>query len=297
MLPRGLSRYVLLFGVLALASALVFAACDDDDDDGGVTPTGGETPVAGETPAGIDISGVPELQDGVLSVGSEIAYAPFEFFQEGTEIEDGLDIDLAKAIAEELGVEVEFLNTGFDGLIPALQSAEFDILVSAMTIRPDREEQIDFVPYITVGLGVVVPTGNPDNITGLDESLCGLTLAVQVATIQVTFLEDLNQDGCADNNINIVTFDSNPLAVEDLRTGGSDANFSDFPVATEDAAQSEGDLEVVEPQIDPEPYGIGVAKESTELNAVIADALQAIMDSGEYDDILVKWDLEAVALQ
>ncbi|KKK97569.1 hypothetical protein LCGC14_2651450, partial [marine sediment metagenome] len=79
-------------------------------------------------------------------------------------------------------------------------------------------EEIDFVPYITVGTGIVVPAGNPDNITGLDESLCGRTVAVQVATIQVTFLEDLNQDGCADNNVDIVTFDSNPLAVEDLRT-------------------------------------------------------------------------------
>ena len=85
--------------------------------------------------------------------------------------------------------------------------------------------------------------------------------------------------------------------MEDLRTGGSDANFSDFPVAAEDAAQSEGDLEVVEPQIDPEPYGIGVAKGSAELNDAIADALQAIIDSGEYGDILAKWDLEAVALQ
>ena len=288
MLPRSLKRYVLVFAVLALASALAFAACDDDDDDGD-----GDGGAAGA----IDISGVPELEDGVLSVGSEIAYAPFEFFQEGTEIEDGLDIDLARAIAEELGVEVEFINTGFDGIILALQTEEFDILMSAMTIRPDREEEIDFVPYITVGTGIVVPTGNPDNITGLDESLCGRTVAVQVATIQVTFLEDLNQDGCADNNVNIVTFDSNPLAVEDLRTGGSDANFSDFPVAAEDAAQSEGDLEVVEPQIDPEPYGIGVDKGSTELNDAIADAVQAIRDSGKYDEVLERWDLEAVALQ
>ena len=277
MLPRSLSRYFLLFTVLALASALAFAACGDDDEE-------------------IEISGVPELQDGVLNVGSEIAYAPFEFFQEGTEIEDGLDIDIARAIAEELGVEVEFINTGFDGIILALQTEEFDILMSAMTIRPDREEEIDFVPYITVGTGIVVPAGNPKNIQGLDD-LCGLTAAVQVATIQVTFLEDLNQGTCADNNVNIVVFDTNPLAVEDLRTGGSNVNFSDFPVAAEDAAQSGGDLEVVETQIDPEPYGIGVRKESTALNDVIADALQAIIDSGEYGDILAKWGLESVALQ
>jgi polar amino acid transport system substrate-binding protein len=281
MLPHSLSQLRLpaLLAALTLIALVAFAACKDGD--------GG----------GVDISAVPELQDGVLTVGSEIAYAPFEFYQEGTETEDGLDIDLARAIAEELGVQVEFVNTAFDGIIASLQTEEFDVIMSAMTIRPDREDQIDFVPYITVGTGIVVPAGNPDNVTGLDESLCGLTLAVQVATIQVTFLEDLNEGACADNNVDIVTFDTNPLAVEDLRTGGSDANFSDFPVAAEDAAQSDGELEVVEPQIAPEPYGIGVRKESPELKQALADAVQAIRDSGDYDEILAKWDLEAVALQ
>ncbi len=286
MLPSSLSRYLVVLLVLVLGAALAFAACgdDDEDEDGDGAPAGGA----------IDISGVPELQDGVLTVGSDIAYAPFEFFQEGTDIEDGLDIDLARAIAEELGVQVEFLNTGFDGIIPALQTEDFDILVSAMTITDERSEVIDFVAYITVGTGIVVPTGNPDGIQGLDD-LCGLTVAVQVGTIQVDMLEAQN-DVC-DQDIDIVVFDTNPLAVEDLRTGGSDANFSDFPVAFTDAEESDGALEVVPTQIDPEPYGIGVAMGSTELNGVIADALQAIIDSGEYDQILEKWGLEAVALQ
>src|SRR3990172_5037860 len=113
MSPRNLSRISLLVSVLALAAVLAFACKDDKEE--------GTTPPADQTPAGIDISGVPELQDGVLNVGSEMAYAPFNFYQEGTEIEDGLDIDIAKAIAAELGVEIEFLITGFDGLIPALQ--------------------------------------------------------------------------------------------------------------------------------------------------------------------------------
>ena len=278
MLPRSFSRYLLPFAVLALASAFAFAACNGDDDGG----------------RGTDISGAPELEDGVLNVGSDIAYAPFEFYQEGTETEDGLDIDLAIAIAEQLGVEIEFLNTGFDGIIPALQTEDFDILVSAMTITDERSEVIDFVPYITVGTGIVVPTGNPNNIQTLDD-LCGLTVAVQVGTIQVDMLEEQN-DSC-DDPIEIVVFDTNPLAVADLRTGGADANFADFPVAAEDAAQSEGDLEVVETQIAPEAYGIGIRMESTELKDVIAGAIQAIRDSGKYDEILEKWGLEAVALQ
>ena len=294
MLPRSLSRYFLMLAIPALVAVLAFAACDDDEDDGGVTPGADETPVAGVTPAGIDISGVPELEDGVLNVGSDIAYAPFEFYQEGTEIEDGLDIDLAEAIADALGVDIVFLNTGFDGIIPALQTEDFDVIVSAMTITDERSELIDFVAYITVGTGIVVPAGNPNSIQGLDD-LCGLTVAVQVGTIQVDMLNEQN-DKCAEP-IDVVTFDTNPLAVEDLRTGGADANFSDFPVSAEDAAQSGGDLEVVETQIAPEPYGIGVRKASTELNGVIADAIQAIRDSGKYDQILAEWGLEAVALR
>ena len=292
MLPRSLGRYLLAFAVLALASMLAFAACDDDEEEG-ATPTEGETPAAAETPAAIDISDVPELQDGALNVGSDIAYAPFEFYQEGTEIADGLDVDMGTAIAEELGVEAEFLNTGWDGIIPALQTEDFDVIMSAMTITPERSEEIDFVAYISVGTGIVVPTGNANNIQDLDD-LCGLTVAVQVGTIQEEMLNEQNEE-CAEP-VNIVTFDTNPLAVEDLRTGGSDANFSDFPVAAEDAAQSGGELEVVEPQIEPEPYGVGIRKGSTELKDAITDAIQAIRDSGKYDEVLAKWGLEAVAL-
>jgi ABC-type amino acid transport substrate-binding protein len=147
---------------------------------------------AEEAPAAIDISGVPELEDGVLNVGSDIAYAPFEFFQEGTEIADGLDVDMGKAIAEVLGVEAEFINTGWDGIIPALQTEDFDVIMSAMTITDERSQEIDFVAYISVGTGIVVPAGNPDNIQDLDD-LCGLTVAVQVGTIQEQILTDQNE--------------------------------------------------------------------------------------------------------
>ncbi|MCH8051681.1 MAG: ABC transporter substrate-binding protein [Chloroflexi bacterium] len=278
-MPR-LFRTVLTLCIVALAAAFVFAACNDDDD-GGDDNGGG-------------VSGVPELEDGVLNVGSDIAYAPFEFYEEGTTTPDGLDIDLAEAIAAQLGVEIEFLNIGFDGIIPSLDVGDFDVLISAMTITDERSEVIDFVPYITVGTGIVVPAGNPDGITGVAD-LCGKTVAVQIGTIQVDILEAQNAS-CAEE-INIVIFDTNPVAVEDVRTGGSDANFSDFPVAAEDAALSDGTLEVVDTQIDPEPYGLGVRKTSSELKTALADALQAIIDNGIYAGILADWGLEAVALQ
>ena len=280
---RDLSKPFVFFSVLLLALVLALAAaCGDDDDDAG--GNGGGT---------IDISGVPELEDGKLTVGSDIAYAPIEFYIEGTETPDGLDIDLAKAIADVLGVEVEFVNSGFDGLIGALGTEDFDVVMSAMTVTDKRSKEIDFVPYIDVGTGILVPAGNPNDIASL-EDLCGLTVSVQVGTIQVDQLEAANES--CDEEINIVTFDTNPLAVEDLRTGGADAQLADFPVTFVDAEASEGDLEVLDVQIDPEPYGIGVRKSSAELKAVLEKALDAMQASGDYASILEKWSLSDAAI-
>ena len=291
MSQRGLIRLLLLAGILILGSLLAFAACGDDDEeeDGGATPGATE-----EADGEIDISDVPELEDGVLNIGSDIAYAPIEFYKEGTEEPDGLDVDLANALAEVLGVEAEFINTGFDGIIEALNTEDYDVIFSAMTITAERELEIDFVPYVNVGTGIVVPAGNPEGIAGV-EDLCGLTVAVQLGTIQETFLQAQNET-CTDK-MEIVTFDTNPLAVEDVRTAGSDANLSDFPVAYVDAQESDGDLEALDVQIDPAPYGIGVRKTSTELKSALEAALDAIIESGEYDEIIEKWNPVAGAIE
>jgi polar amino acid transport system substrate-binding protein len=293
MLMQGLIRWLLLISLPI--SILALAACGDDDEstNGGTSPTAteaGGNGVSGE----IDISGVRELEDGTLNIGSDIAYAPIEFYKEGTETPDGLDIDLANAMAEALGVDTEFINTGFDGIIEALNTEDYDVIFSAMTINPEREEQIDFVPYVNVGTGILVPVDNPEGIAGI-EDLCGLTVAVQLGTVQETYLQTQNET-CTEQ-IEIVTFDTNPLAVEDVRTGGSDANLADFPVTYVDAQESDGDLEALDVQIDPSPYGIGVRKSSTELKAVLEQALDAIIESGEYDEIIEKWSPVAGSIE
>jgi len=293
MSPNTTRNRLFLVASLALVALLVSAACNDDKK----TPSATSTPAATNTPAASgtppDVSGVPELQDGKLTIGSDIAYAPIEFFQPGTEIADGLDVDLAKAIGEYLGIEIEFVNGGFDGLIAALNTDEYDAIMSAMTINEERSQQVDFVPYLNVGTGILVEAGNPNGIEGL-EDLCGLTVAVQVGTIQETMVRT-QSDACTDA-IDVVVFDTNPLAVEDLKTGGADANLADYPVAYLDAQESDAALEVLTVQLDPAPYGIALRKTSTELAAILEQALQAIVSSGQYQQILADWDLESTAL-
>ncbi len=276
----SLSRLASLLLLIALLPlALMAVACGDDEEDGDVTP-------AAASPTGAD---VPELEDGVLQVGADVAYAPMEYFEEGTENATGLDVDLATALAEELGVDVEILNTGWDGIIPALQAERFDVIMSSMTITDEREQEIDFIPYFVAGTGILLPTGNPQGIQSLAD-MCGKSAAVQVGTIQVDQLEAQSEE--CDEPIEISTFDLNPMAVEQLKLGRVDAVLADFPVAGYDARLSEGELELAAEQFESAPYGIGLRKDATELNAAIDNALQAIMDSGKYDEVLADWGLE-----
>ena len=288
-------RLVWLVAAVALV-LMLFAACGEEEKEKTPTATPAGTPSG--TPAGTPAAGVPELQDGVLQVGSDIAYAPVEFFEEGTTTPLGLDIDLGNALAEELGVRTQFINTGFDGIIGGLNVSRFDVIMSAMTITEDRSKKIDFVPYLSAGTDILVPKGNPKNIGGI-EDLPGLTAAVELGTIQVDQLKAANEElkAAGKAEINISTFDVNPLAVEQLHLGRADAVLADSPVVANDARLSEGELEALGLAIEAAPYGIGVRKASTELKAAMEDALQKVIENGKYDEILKTWGLEGGAIE
>ena len=282
------------FGLLWLVAAvavisMLFVACGDDEEEAATgTPAGTGTAAATTgTPAGSPAAAVPELEDGVLQIGSDIAYAPIEFFEEGTTTAVGLDIDLANALGEELGVTAEFTNSVFDGLITSLSSERFDVIMSAMTVTDERSKEIDFIPYFSAGTDILVVAGNPKNIKGV-EDLSGLTAAAESGTIQEQQLKTANADlkAAGKSEITVLIFDQNPLAVEQLGIGRADAVLADSPVVANDARLSDGKLEALGLALESAPYGIGVRKDSPELKAALEDALQKVMASGKYDQIL-----------
>ncbi len=283
--------FQLLCAGAAIAALVLLAACGSDNKEGANKTN---TPAASGTPA----AKAPVLQDGVLQVGSDVAYAPIEFFQEGTQNAQGLDIDLANALAAEMGVRVEIVNTGFDAIIGALGAKRFDILMSAMTVTDERSKEIDFIPYFNAGTDILVLGGNPKNVKSI-EDLSGLTVAVQIATIQVDQLTAANESLKAANKpeINVLTFDQNPLAVEQLRAGRADAVIADSPVVANDARLSDGKLDALGLTIEAAPYGIGLRKDSTELNAAVKAALQTLESNGKYAEILANWGLEGGAIK
>lgn len=236
-------------------------------------------PVAGssaETEASGDASG----DKGVLKVGSDCTFAPFEYEENGAYT--GFDIDLMNAMAAEMGYSgTEIVNTEFKGLIPGLTAGKFDVIASAMYMTDERKETIDFSDtYFPGGLCIMVRNDNTD-ITGPD-SLSGKSAAVQVGTKSVSYLEENYPD------VTRVEVEQNAEMFLQLETGKVDAVVTGRPAAMVYAKES-GKVKVLDEGLTEELYGWGIRKGDTELQESLNTALKALQENGTYDQIKAKY--------
>jgi polar amino acid transport system substrate-binding protein len=234
---------------------------------------------------------------GELKVGSDISYAPLEFYGPGHQVE-GFDIDLARALSRELGEPVAISNHTFDDLLPALQRRTFDVAISALSDTRTREAQVDFVDYLLAGSGMLVPAGNPKHIFSLS-ALCGLRVDVQRGTSQEAALKE-QSDECVKVHlapITLVQFDTDEAGFHAFTQGKSDVHVTDFPVVAYLAKTNDHKYEVAGRQFALVPYGIAIAKNDPQLRERVTRALQAVIADGEYDALLKKWGLEQGALR
>ncbi|GAB2901661.1 ABC transporter substrate-binding protein [Streptomyces mayteni] len=292
-------------GALVAAGALLLAACGDQTDDGGSGggDNGGETQDTGSEAPLFDLLPEDIQQAGVINVGSDIAYAPIEFYDENDEVA-GIDPDIAAALGEALGVELRFENGTFDGLILGMNNGRHDIIMSAMTDTADRQAGVsedaeggaDFVNYFQAGSAILVAAGNPEGIASLDD-LCGLTVAAQQGTANEAVIE-AQQEQC-DAPIDPIISEVDTDTITALQSGRADAAITDFPVALYNELNAGGGelFEVVGDQIDAAPYGIAVNKSDTELRDALQAAVQQIIDDGTYADILTEWNAESGAIE
>ena len=116
---------------------------------------------------------------------SDISYPPEEFYKGTTPV--GSDIEIGDALAAQMGVKASFQNTGFDGIIPALEGKKCDAIISGMNDTPARRKQVDFTDYLSVGQSFMVKKGNPEHITNI-ASLAGKTVSVEVGTTNADYL-------------------------------------------------------------------------------------------------------------
>lgn len=167
-----------------------------------------------------------------------------------------------------------------------------------MTDTPARERKADFVNYFTAGTAIIVQRGNPHGVTDLTR-LCGQTVAVEEGTVQVDLL-DRSQRHCGDEPIVVRTYDSNADALMQLRTGRAAAVLTDYPpaahLATEPRTRAHFQLASTA-QYEPGLYGIAVEKEDAALRDAVRAALDRVIRSGEYVEILRRWGVEDGAVE
>jgi polar amino acid transport system substrate-binding protein len=222
----------------------------------------------------------------------DVSYPPEEFYAADGTTAQGSDIDIAKEIGTRFGVSTEIDNTGFDGIIPALNAGKCDLIISGMNSTEERKKQVDFVDYLKVGQGLLVPTGNPKGIKTLDD-LSGKTVAVQLGTTNKDALDAANQQFQAAGKplIEIQTFQADTDAFQQLSLGRVDAYSGDSPVCAYYAEQNKGKFEVGGSPIDPIAIGIAVRKDSADLKTAVQAAIDAMYADGTLQKIVDKWGM------
>lgn len=267
----------LLVGFLLLLLASIFlVACGSSSDDSDSTDTGNtETTESNET-EGSDDSG----EKTKLVAGTEATYAPMEYIDSSGEIV-GIDIDFVKALAEEIGVEVEFQNIGWDPLFPAVKNGEIDFAVSSITITEKRQEEYDFTdPYYVANQLILVPE---DSDISSFEDLADKTVAVQISTTGHEKVKEL----LGETSEKIVATDNLPLAIGEMINGNADAVVGDnAPVIEYMKSNPNVKLKTIEDDsFEKEYYGLMLRKGNTELLEKLNEGIKKLKESGKLQEI------------
>lgn len=252
-----MNKKVLSLGVLAVAAATLFSGCG-----------GG----SGSSSSNSD--------QKTLIVGMEPTFPPFEFTENDKYV--GFDIDLANAIGEKMGSQVEIKSLGFDALIPALRSGQIDMIASGMDATAERQKQVSFTdPYFQDGYSVVVRKDN-NSINGFND-LKGRTVGTQVGTKGV--------DLATNAGANVKQYDANSQGWMELQSGTCDAVIINTSVALYYMKQGgDKDLKIVgDSQKTPDGIAMAVSKDKPELLEKVNKALKDLKADGTYAKLYQKW--------
>ena len=220
----------------------------------------------------------------VYVVGTDAAYAPFESQNEKGEIV-GFDIDVVAAVAKKANFEVKFVNTPWEGIFNALGQGDRDLLVSSITITPERRQTMDFsAPYFDAHQLIAVRNGSKVKAFA---DLKTLKVGVQTGTTGDETISKLQ----GKTSVDIRRFESTPLALKELEAGGVDAVVADNGVVVNYVNNNAGSKfrTVNDAAFSPEQYGIAVKKGNAELLAKIDKGLAEIRADGTYDRIYARY--------
>ena len=220
-----------------------------------------------------------EAVGGKLVMATNAEFPPYEF-HDGDKIV-GIDAEIAQAIADELGMELEIEDIAFDSIIPEIVSGKADMALAGMTVTEDRKASVDFSDtYATASQMIIVKEDS--KISGPDD-LKGVTVGVQLGTTGDIYVSDLEADGTT-----VERYNKGFEAVQALSQGKIDAVVIDGEPAKTFVSESEG-LKILDEAFTVEECAIAVKKGNSELLDKINTALESLKDNGTLDEIVAKY--------
>ena len=227
---------------------------------------------------------------GTIKVGSDLTYPPYNYFEAGNQ-PAGFDVELMTALAKALGLKAEFQDTRFENLIIGVRGSQFDVIASTLYVKPEREKQIDFVPYMRTGVSIAVASNS-----GLSfkrpEDLCGHKVGSIKGAAWIEKLNALANGPCKGNPIDSREFPTSPEATQALLSGGVDAQVEDSAVLANAVEKLHGRVKISSSEnFYPVIVGLGLRKGNTELNAQLRKGLRTLQTNGFYDELLKKYNV------
>ena len=220
-----------------------------------------------------------EAAGGKLVMATNAEFPPYEYHD--GDASDGIDAEIAKAIADELGMELEIEDIAFDSIIPEIVSGKADMGLAGMTVTEDRMQSVDFSDTYAKASQKIIVT--EDSEIASPDDLKGVIVGVQLGTTGDIYVSDLEADGTT-----VERYSKGFEAVQALSQGKIDAVVIDGEPAKTFVAETEG-LKILEESFTDEEYAIAVKKGNTELLEKINGALKTLKDNGTLDEIVAKY--------
>lgn len=274
---KNRNRFATLAGV-AVAAALSLSAC------AGAAPT-----------AEVGQSGsVTTKTSGVLSIGTDLTYPPYDMLTDGKPA--GFDVDFMNALSKNLGLTPKFEDTRFAQIVAGIKADRYDVIASTLYVSAARSKEVDFIPYFQTGNSIIVRKN--DVALANAQALCGKKVSVVTATVIAKIMPTTESEKCkaaGKQGITVQEFPTDPEATQALLSGQVDAQMTDAAVAKTVVEKTAGRVKISSDAIIyPVAVGLAVRKGNAALKAALTEALGTLDSTGESAKLLKQYNLEPV---
>ena len=277
----------LLAAALALTMLFALAACSGGTTQPSATPTPSESAAPSDSaePSIEPETGLKTVEAGKLHMSTNAAFPPYEMVADDGSFE-GIDVEVAAAIAEKLGLELVVDDMGFDAALLAAQNGQSDIVMAGVTVTEKRLEVMDFSDSYATGVQVVIVKEDSD-IQTLDDLANADMIGCQKATTGYIFASDTPDNGGYGED-HVTAYETGALAVQALVNGQIDAVIIDNEPAKAYVEANPG-LKILDTEWLTEDYAIGMQKGNTELLNAINQAMAELKQDGTLQAIVDKY--------